>query len=75
MSPLSYAAAELPALADTPYERRDLQRRDIVDHAIRVQQSSNTVCAIEYLKSHDIDPDLIARVLLEPEHRRAELAH
>jgi hypothetical protein len=63
------------AEVDTTYERLDLRRRDIVDHAILVQQSSNTVSAIEYLKSHDIDARLIERVLLEPQRRRRSVRH
>lgn len=62
------------ARAQTDYTRRDARRRDIVNHAISVQESSNTICAIEYLKVHDIDASVIARVLLEPMRRRA-LAH
>lgn len=58
------------ALANVGYERVDLQRRDVVNHAISVQESSNTVAAIEYLKAHDIAPEVISRVLLEPQRRR-----
>jgi hypothetical protein len=32
-----------------------------------VQASFNTVCAIEYLKSHNVDPKVIERVLLHPD--------
>lgn len=63
------------ALAEPPYQRQDLRQRDIVNHAILVQESSNTMSAIEYLKSRDIPPDVIARVLLEPERRRGSLPH
>ncbi len=63
------------ALAEASYQRRDLHRRDIVNHAIAVQRSINTVSAIEYLKSHDIDPHVIERVLLEPHRRRDMRAH
>lgn len=52
------------------YTRLDGRRRDIVDHAISVQESRNTMSAVEYLKAHDIDPAVIARVLLEPTRRR-----
>jgi hypothetical protein len=58
------------ATADPNYERLDLRMRDIVNHGISVQESSNTVAALEYLKSHDIDPRVIERVLLEPQRRR-----
>ena len=57
------------------YTRQDLRRREIVNHAISVQESSNTMSAIEYLKSHDIDAAVIARVLLEPARRRATAHH
>lgn len=63
---------EMAAVAD--YQRQDLRRRDIVNHGISVQESSNTMSAIEYLKSHDIDPSVIERVLLEP-HRRRNPSH
>jgi hypothetical protein len=58
------------ALAEPDYQRQDVLRRDIVNHGISVQESSNTMAAIEYLKAHDIDPRVIERVLLEPQRRR-----
>lgn len=61
--------------AETDYQRQDERRRDIVNHGISVQESSNTVSAIEYLKSHDIDPGVIERVLLEPQRRRVPTPH
>ncbi|WP_229509535.1 hypothetical protein [Massilia sp. CCM 8734] len=63
------------ALAEPNYQRLDLRQRDIVNHAISVQASSNTMSAIEYLKAQDIHPDVIERVLLEPERRRGVLHH
>jgi hypothetical protein len=57
-------------LDDTNYQRRDMRCRDIVDHAISVQESRNTMSAVEFLKSHDIAAHVIERVLLEPERRR-----
>jgi hypothetical protein len=59
------------AVIEPNYERLDLRRRDIVNHGISVQESANTMSAIEYLKSHDIAPHVIERVLLEPDRRRA----
>lgn len=56
------------------YERRDARRRDIVNHGISVQESGNTRSALEYLKAHDIDPQVIERVLLEPQRRRTASA-
>ena len=52
------------------YERQDEHRRNIVNHAIAVQDSGNTVSAIEYLKAHEIAAHVIERVLLEPARRR-----
>lgn len=54
-----------------PYQRRDGQRRDIVDLGIALQQRSNTMTAVEYLRSQDIGNDVIERVLTEPGRRRA----
>ena len=59
------------AVANPPDARLDQRQRAIVDHAIRMQQSSNTMSAFEYLKSRDVDPRLIERVLLEPGCRRS----
>lgn len=64
-----YKAAAQPS-APVHHERRDARSRDIVDHAIAVQESSNTMSAVEYLKSHDVAPHVIERVLLEPARRR-----
>lgn len=71
MNRSTYTYGAPPANPDVPYQRSDLQRREIVDHAVQVQQSSNTVAAIELLKAHDFDAHLIERVLLEPARRRA----
>jgi hypothetical protein len=62
------------AVAVADYQRQDSRRRDIVNHGISVQESSNTMSAIEYLKAHDIDASVIERVLLEP-HRRRNPSH
>ncbi|HJV00433.1 MAG TPA: hypothetical protein VJ752_07795 [Burkholderiaceae bacterium] len=56
--------------ADLYLARTDEHCRDVVDRGILVQASFNTVCAIEYLKSHNIQPHIIERVLLHPEQRR-----
>lgn len=61
--------------AETDYQRLDERRRDIVNHGISVQESSNTVSAIEYLKAHDIAAHVIERVLLEPQRRRTPVHH
>jgi hypothetical protein len=62
------------AVEETTYERRDDRCREIVDHAIAVQQSRNTMSAVEYLKSHDIGADVIERVMLDPARRRGNSA-
>jgi hypothetical protein len=51
--------------------RMDRQKHDIVQHGISMQQSSNTMSAVEYLKSRDVAPHVIERVLLDPRRRRS----
>lgn len=54
-----------------PYQQRvDQECQNVVNEAIAVQTSFNTICAFEYLKSHNVDPTVIERVLLHPEMRR-----
>jgi hypothetical protein len=50
--------------------RHDDAQCEVVERGISMQQSSNTMTAVEFLKSHDVRPQVIARVLLEPEKRR-----
>ncbi|MDB5960044.1 MAG: hypothetical protein JWP59_1338 [Massilia sp.] len=69
MNTFNQAVAAHPP-APTHHERLDTSARDFVDHAIAVQESANTMSAVEYLKSHDVAPHVIERVLLEPERRR-----
>lgn len=54
-----------------PDARHDEAQRDIVERGISMQQTSNTMSAVEFLKSRDVGPQVIARVLLEPERRRS----
>lgn len=75
MNPLRNDPADDVVLDEPNYERRDVRCRDIVDHAIAVQETRNTMSAFEYLKSHDIDADVIERVLLDPERRRTNSEH
>lgn len=63
-----------PELADSYHQRLDEQCCAVVDRGILVQNSFNTICAIEYLKSHNVAPQVIERVLLHPEQRR-KLSH
>jgi hypothetical protein len=51
--------------------RVDAARSAIVDRGIEVQASFSTLCAVEYLKTHNIAPHIIQRVLLQPGQRRA----
>ncbi|WP_332876976.1 hypothetical protein [Massilia sp. S19_KUP03_FR1] len=51
--------------------RHDETQRSIVERGISMQQSSNTMSAVEFLKSRDVGAKVIARVLLEPERRRS----
>lgn len=51
--------------------RHDETQRTIVERGISMQQSSNTMSAVEYMRSRDVEPQVIARVLLEPERRRS----
>ena len=52
------------------YQRSDSHSSAIVERGIIVQSTFNTVCAIEYLRSHNVQPQIIERVLLHPEQRR-----
>ena len=51
-------------------QRYDEACSAVVERGITVQSSFNTVCAIEYLKSHNVHPKVIERVLLQPDQRR-----
>lgn len=53
------------------YQRRDTHQRDVVDLGIALQQRSNTMSAVEYLRSQDVGHDVIERVLTEPARRRS----
>jgi hypothetical protein len=50
--------------------RRDHRQRDIVEDGILMQQCSNTITAVEYLKARGVEPGVIRRVLLGPDSRR-----
>lgn len=50
--------------------RNDAACSAVVERGILVQTSFNTVCAIEYMKSHNVNPRVIERVLLHPDQRR-----
>jgi hypothetical protein len=63
------------AIAEPSYERIDAHRREIVNHGMLMQETSNTISALEYLKSHEIAPDVISRVLHDPAQRRSIQHH
>ncbi len=58
------------AVAASTDPRLDRNKRDIVEYGISMQQSSNTMSAVEFLKSRDVASHVIERVLLEPRRRR-----
>ena len=63
---------ELPgdlAVAAPTDARLDQRKRDIVQYGISMQESSNTMSAVEYLKARGVAPHVIERVL-EPRRRR-----
>jgi hypothetical protein len=75
MMTLYSSNARLAVLPEPSHQQIDQQRTnqqccEVVDKGIMVQNSYNTVCAIEYLKSHNVAPQVIERVLLHPELRR-----
>ena len=57
---------------DVSQQRHDERSSAVVERGIIVQSSFNTICAIEYMKSHNVAPQVIERVLLHPEQRRRE---
>ena len=57
--------------ADFNQQRNDERSSAVVERGIIVQSSFNTICAIEYMKSHNVAPQVIERVLLHPEQRRS----
>lgn len=49
---------------ESAMNRLDENHENIVSHGRQLQNDYNTVCAVEYLKAHGIDADIIQRVLL-----------
>lgn len=56
--------------ADGSNLRQDHRQRDIVEHGILMREHGSTMSAIEYLRTRDVAPHVIRRVLLEPDRRR-----
>lgn len=69
----SQETLHMPDKTVAHHARVDQKMCDIVNLGIAVQAAFSTLCALEYLKSYNIDPDLIERVLLHPERRRQVL--
>ena len=70
MSP--YRAQDInQSLSGSSELRRNIRQRDIVAHGIATLGECGTMPALEYLKAHGVRPQVIERVLLEPERRRA----
>lgn len=51
--------------------RCDAHQRDIVTSSLALLGESGIMTALEYLKSNAVRPQVIERVLLEPQRRRA----
>jgi hypothetical protein len=66
----SEPAKQLSEHGGSSQQRTDERSQQIVDRGISVQSSFNTICAVEYLKSHNVNPEVIERVLLRPDLRR-----
>lgn len=58
------------ANADGNNLRQDYRQRDIVEHGILMRERGSTMSAIEYLRTRDVAPHVIRRVMLEPDRRR-----
>lgn len=70
MSP--YRAQDInQSLSGSSELRRNMRQQDIVARGIATLRECGTMPALEYLKAHGVRPQVIERVLLEPERRRA----
>ena len=65
--PSSPQTLHMPAQAMVRHVRVDQKMCDIVNLGIAVQAAFSTLCALEYLKSYNVAPELIERVLLHPD--------
>lgn len=68
--PHSTETLHMPVMPVVRHERIDQAMCDIVNLGVAVQATFSTLCALEYLKSYNVAPELIERVLLHPEQRR-----
>ncbi|MBQ5949952.1 hypothetical protein [Massilia sp. ST3] len=55
----------------TPDLRRDLLQRDVVARGLALLRDCGTLAALEFLKRHAVQPQVIERVLLDPGRRAA----
>ena len=69
-APRLLQALRSPVITELYQQRVNQEAHNVVNQGIAVQASFNTVCAIEYMKSHNVDARVIERVLLHPELRR-----
>ncbi|MGK5079230.1 hypothetical protein [Janthinobacterium sp. HLX7-2] len=69
----SQETLHMPLKSAAQHARVDQKMCDIINLGIAVQAAFSTLCALEYLKSYNIDPELIERVLLHPEQCRQVL--
>jgi hypothetical protein len=69
-APRLLQALRSPVITELYQQRVNQEARNVVNQGIAVQASLNTVCAIEYMKSHNVDAAVIERVLLHPDLRR-----
>lgn len=69
-APRLLQAFRSPVITELYQQRINQEGHHIVNQGIAVQSSLSTVCAIEYLKSHNVESAVIERVLLHPELRR-----
>ncbi|MEH6434852.1 hypothetical protein [Massilia sp. DD77] len=60
-----------PVLFTTSDLRRNLRQRDVVARGIGLLRDCGTLAALEFLKRHAVQPQVIERVLLDPARRAA----
>lgn len=72
LAPIREIASNADLDDSATHQRSDERISAVVDRGISVQSSFNTICAIEYMKSHNVAPQVIERVLLHPELRRGD---
>ena len=61
-------------VAERDKRRQNFKQQAIVERGIAIQQRSGSLPAVEYLKANSVKSEVIARVLIAPEKRRASRA-